>query len=687
MSAVFLRLLEQSIPALWLILAVILARLLLKKAPKRYACLLWALVAFRLICPFSIESALSLNPGSGMLPDRLPQLRQPAVHAGVEVIAGTMEPMSVPHAAPAAGAGADVIAVLSIVWLIGMAALLGYALCGALRLRRSVRASVPAGDGVFACDEVQSPFLLGVLRPKIYVPSSLTGETLRFVLTHEKTHIRRRDHWWKPLGYLLLCVWWFHPLVWLGYILFCRDMELACDESAVRDMDGRSRAGYSQALLDCAVPRRRVAVCPLAFGEVGVKARVKNVLRCRKPAFWVSALAVLLCVAVGVCFLTSRRDREPDLSFLNYENAISAAGQRESIDVIFYPFVPAEGNGLICIGTAEGNALARYLESVSWKQRTAPGQNPASPGSVEFILREDHRITVWQKPRAARVTSGADARWYRIGRGDFEAAAALFRASGEQRTLETAAPEKWFDYFDGDEVLWDEARVTTLPEFPGVTFRCSSEALEAVTGDGTVTLYDGMPIMSVYFCDLNGDGLRELCSTVSFGSGIIDERIYVADYANNAVHELSDRFHYNYRVSLKDGRAWAEKYPAHIDETSDELLPEAGALTIQKVVGEDGTLVPTLMLVKSSFSGDALIEADRMLIDRAWPAAAEFAEAEQLTLDPDSAKVFRYTDGLSADVVFSEAGGERSVSVSFTVTEDGSWRLLSAGAINLIEKR
>ena len=727
MNAAFLWLLEQSAPAAWLILAVLPVRLLLKKAPKKYACLLWALAAVRLICPFSIESSLSLVPKTAWVREAADFEAQPPpptvnavdVDAIREQYPDTVVSVNVQQPEVTIRKQPSLAGLLPWLWLAGMLAMLGYALVGYGKLRKSVAASVPAGDSVFLCDEVQSPFLLGVLRPRIYVPSSLTGDTLRYVIRHEEAHIRRKDHWWKPLGYLLLCVWWFHPLVWLGYILFCRDVELACDESVVRDMDDRSRAGYSQALLDCAVPRRRVIVCPVAFGEVGVKARVKNVLRYRKPAFWLGAAAAAACIIIGVCFLTEP-NREPDLSFLNYENAVSAAGQRESIDAILYPFAPTEENGLICIGTAEGNALARYLESVSWKQRTAPGHNPASPGSVEFILNDDYRITVYQKPRAARVTSGADARWYRVGRSDFEAAAALFRASGEQRTLETAAqpksrnkmtlpellalegvwtcddggvrasftadedravtgsvqkdgktlgfsleyryvkgndrravcrfvartdgetdgnllcearmqakrgklrftpdeagkawlgrktvdfsftpsvrsaaaPEKWFDFYDGDDVLWDEVRVTTLPEFPGVTFRCSSEKLEAVKDGETVTLYYGMPIMSVYFCDLNGDGMRELCSTVSYGSGIVDEHITVFDYASGAEVSLWDRGTYDYRLSLRDGQAWAEKRPY-----SGGGILESGPLTFREVVGTEEERIPTLMLAKSS---------------------------------------------------------------------------------------
>lgn len=817
MSTVFLYALNLGLSAGWLILAVILARLLLRKAPKRFTCLLWALAAVRLLFPFSVESALSLNPGGEMVPVNITEMQSPAIHAGIEVVNAAVNPILAQRFAPEPGGSANplqiVVPVLSAVWLMGIAAMLGYALVRSARLRKSVSASVPAGQNIRMCDEVQSPFILGIFRPMIYVPSSMDGETLRYVITHEEAHLRRRDHWWKPLGYLLLCVYWFQPLVWLGYILFCRDLELSCDERVIRDYDDLSRAAYSEALLSCAFPRRKLAVCPLAFGELGVKERVKNVLSYRKPVFRVTALAVLLCIVVGVCFLTTRREREPDLSFLNYENAGSLASQSEAVQAIYCPPVEDGANGVICVGTADGNSLGRFLLGAAWRGRSAPLRSPASPGSVEFILREDYRVTVYQKPRLARVTHGTEMRYYQIGQNDYENAAALFQPDGtelptsspgidlksmdlwdmlteedspegvwsysdgsisvsftrnedrsitgtiqkdgktvglsigcvaikgthrrlvfqmydstygqepEYRLCEgqmksrggnivftldkdgeayfgrkkllftfsqsagkpASAAEKWFDFYNGDDVLWDEVRETSLPEFPGVTFRCSPAALEAVMGDETVTLYDGMPIMSVYFCDLNSDGLRELCSTVSVGSGIIDERIYVADYANNAVHELSDRGRCNYRFSLKDGRPWAEKYPYGSGVT--EAVKESGYLTIHSVVGTDGELVPTLMFLKSSFSDAELIEADQQLIDRAWTAASDFAEADGLTLELSGAKVFRYTDGLSADVVFPEADGLRSVSVSFTVSEDGTWRVLPAGGVQLIEKR
>ena len=200
---------------------------------------------------------------------------------------------------------------LAYVWLAGMAVLLGWAAFSWLRLRRQVAASVNVAKGVYICDDIASPFILGVLHPRIYLPSGLTGATLESVLRHERAHLKRRDHWWKPLAHVLIAVYWFNPLLWAAYVLLCRDIELACDERVVRDMTREDRAAYSQALLQCSLNRRRrLVLCPLAFGEVGVRTRVKSVLRYRRPAVWLSAAAVLLCAALAVTFLTEPKTAE-----------------------------------------------------------------------------------------------------------------------------------------------------------------------------------------------------------------------------------------------------------------------------------------------------------------------------------------------------------------------------------------
>ena len=283
--------LRMSISAGILTLAVALLRLALRKAPKWACCLLWLLVALRLLCPVLPEMWLSPMPRSEVY-DASRRLIEQAADGGA--LGPAMRHFSV--ALPSA--------YLLAIWPLGVLGMLLYALLSYLRLRRRTAASAPFRKDVFLCDEIGSPFILGVFRPRVYIPSHLEKQQIFFVLAHEKAHLRRRDHWWKPLGFLLLAVHWFNPLLWLAYVLLCRDIELACDERAVKDMAASDRADYAQALLDCSFPRRTVGLCPLAFGEVGVKQRVKNVLDYRKPAFWIAAGAVAVCLLAALFFLT-----------------------------------------------------------------------------------------------------------------------------------------------------------------------------------------------------------------------------------------------------------------------------------------------------------------------------------------------------------------------------------------------
>ena len=310
MSGIFLKLLNLSISASWLVLVVLALRLVLKRAPKWVDVLLWGMVALRLMLPFSIESALSLIPSAETLSPEVVQFDPaPTITSGVEFIDNAVNPSLSESFAAAPLASVNPLYVWTYlagwVWLIGLAAMLLYALVSYLRLRRRVRASIPLRENIYVCDEVPSPFILGIVHPRIYLPSALDEAQRGSVLSHERAHLARHDHWWKPLGFALLAVYWFNPLLWLAYTLLCRDIELACDERVLCGMDAGQVKDYSSALLACSVPRRMLAACPLAFGEVGVGARVKNALRYKKPAFWVVAASVAVCVVVAVCFLTN----------------------------------------------------------------------------------------------------------------------------------------------------------------------------------------------------------------------------------------------------------------------------------------------------------------------------------------------------------------------------------------------
>lgn len=310
MAAVFLKLLNLSISASWLVLAVLVLRLGSKRSPKWMNVLLWGIVALRLVLPFSIESALSLIPSAETVrPAAVQFAPAPTITSGVSVIDNAVNPSLSEHFAAVPGMSVNPLYVWTEiagwVWLIGLGAMLLYALVSYLRLRRRVSVSLPIRENIYLCDAISSPFILGIVKPRIYLPSGLDEVQQQNVLAHERAHLARYDHWWKPLGFALLAVYWFNPLLWLAYALLCRDIELACDERVIRTMDENAVKTYSTVLLACSMPHKAVISCPLAFGEVGVKERVRNALHYKKPAFWIVAASAIVCIAVAVCFLTN----------------------------------------------------------------------------------------------------------------------------------------------------------------------------------------------------------------------------------------------------------------------------------------------------------------------------------------------------------------------------------------------
>lgn len=304
----FLKIFNMSITASWLVLAIVILRLLLKKAPKAINCFLWILVGIRLICPFSLESVFSLIPSAEAVPKRIITGPSFEVNFGVEaidnqindkVIGKYFEGVTVP-----ANNGETMMSALTIVWMIGILAMIAYTAVSYIKIHRRVGEAVSLRDNIFICDRVDTPFILGIIRPKIYLPSSMSEEDRKYVIAHENAHLKRRDHIWKPLGFILLSVYWFNPILWLAYILLCRDIELACDEKVIKELGSDIKKDYSTALINCSVARKSIAACPLAFGETGVKSRIKSVLSYKKPAFWIIIIAVIACIIASVCFLT-----------------------------------------------------------------------------------------------------------------------------------------------------------------------------------------------------------------------------------------------------------------------------------------------------------------------------------------------------------------------------------------------
>ncbi len=307
MSELFLAVLNRAIAAGWLVLAVLLLRPFLQKAPRTVHCALWGLVAVRLVWPFSLPSALSLLPSAETVPPEILYDPSPTIHSGVGVLNSTVNPILSQTMAPNLGDSVNplqvYIAIAAVLWLAGVVILLLHAAVGYLRLRCRLRTAVLCQPDVWESDIIDTPFLLGIVRPRIYLPIGMEDAARNHVLAHEHSHLRRRDHWWKPMGYLLLCVFWFHPLLWAAWLLLCRDMEMACDEAVIRMLDSEGKKSYSLALLSCSAPRRTV-VSPLAFGETDVKQRIRAVLHYRKPALWLTALSVTAAAVVAVCFLT-----------------------------------------------------------------------------------------------------------------------------------------------------------------------------------------------------------------------------------------------------------------------------------------------------------------------------------------------------------------------------------------------
>lgn len=309
MDALFLDFLNISITASYIILAVILVRFLFPKIPRKFICILWAIAGIRLVLPFSIESIFSLIPSAETVPPDIVMSQSPVIHSGITTLNSVVNPIISNALAPEVGASVNpmqiITGIASVVWLVGMAAMFIYGVVSYFRVKKTVTGAVILCDNIWQSEKVVSPFILGIIKPKIYIPFGMDGEVQSHVIAHENAHLKRRDHWIKPLGFILLTVYWFNPLVWIAYILLCKDIERACDEKVISHMSEENRREYATALLECAVNRRRIAACPLAFGETGLKERVKGVMNYKKPAFWVIILAVIACIVAAVCFLTN----------------------------------------------------------------------------------------------------------------------------------------------------------------------------------------------------------------------------------------------------------------------------------------------------------------------------------------------------------------------------------------------
>lgn len=392
MEGIFVKLLNMSVSASGFILIAVLLRALLKRSPKWIHCLLWGLVAVRLVCPLSFESSFSLAPRADFVETKLGVQREDGryMNSATDVSKALNDDLDNAQNKNLANKGnADRQGdwkKISWTWFVGAVLLLSYAAISYLRFRKKVQASVRLRDGIYVCDNIRTPFILGVIRPGIYLPSDMDEVQTDNVIAHERAHLSRLDHVWKPLGYCLLAVYWFNPLCWLAYVLFCRDMELACDEKVIRDMDVEDKKVYSHVLLSFSDPSHRIAAGPLAFGEIGVKKRIQSVLNYRKPAFWMVGLAILALVVTSLCFLTNpKAANDPAQTMGTAEYQLPDGLEAENGDdlTIFTPNVYKVGSEASC---ADDMISAGYIQ----KFNTTDDWGAMKDGKIEQVYSDNH---------------------------------------------------------------------------------------------------------------------------------------------------------------------------------------------------------------------------------------------------------------------------------------------------------
>ena len=567
MNELFLKIINMSISASWLVLAVLILRFVLKKAPKWINVLLWGIVAIRLICPFSFESPLSLIPSAETIPLNIGMDSTPTINSGISAINNAVNPIISQSNTPMAGASVNLlqitIGIYEYIWIFGMIALALYTAISYWRLCRKVDTAVRYKDNIFQSENVSSPFVFGIIKPRIYLPFKMNGQDLEHVVAHEHAHIRRKDHWWKPFGFLLLTIHWFNPLMWMAYVLLCRDIELACDEKVIKELGNEQRGDYTQALVACSINRRMIAACPLAFGEVSVKERVKSVMNYKKPAFWVIIISVIVCVGVAVCFLTNPKQDSYTLRIV-----VPAGSQEkfvytdEEVSTIRNSIKIWSGDGL-----GDTEVILSPVNKTTETRYTATYLTHGMP--VEFDAEKDT--------------------WFKIGVNMQNSTNEDIIVYVEVENVEVRIVDeinsviKWFDYTENPSAMDDESTIN-LPIYPDVTFSYNQAQIIASKPFDTSELTDhtilitGMPIWNAYFADLTGDDYPEICATYTFGSGIIDSRIIIYDYAKGSSYELSDRgyFDFTLRLNEADGYLYVDKTKYNTDE-----LVETGRLVFK----------------------------------------------------------------------------------------------------------
>ena len=415
MEQVFLTVLNMSITGSYVILFVLITRMFLKKAPRIFSYSLWSMVLFRLICPFSFSSTLSffgLFKKNTMehIPANLGYMEQPQVNMGIDTLDNWVN-HALPMGAPAASVNPMQVAIFvgSILWIIGVVGLLVYSAISYILLQKKVSTAMLASGKVFECEKIRSPFVLGIIKPKIYLPINLSQSEHDYIVMHEETHIKRFDYLIKPFAFLVLCVHWFNPLVWLSFMLMTRDMEMSCDERVLRKMGNGIKKDYSSSLLALAVEGNMIKGSPLAFGESNTKSRITNVLNYKKPAFWVVMAGIIVVMVVGIGLISNPKNHKQDLSFLNIKNTVSVVLQQEEV------LIRPQGRGASLVS---GDELGKFLDvsSNNWKEKKVPSLYELSPDLVVYInIASDHKINFYEsEPDLAMVVFDGKHRYYEI---------------------------------------------------------------------------------------------------------------------------------------------------------------------------------------------------------------------------------------------------------------------------------
>lgn len=519
MNSLFTSVLEISWQAGLIALAVMAVRPLLRRAPRRAVCMLWLLVALRLLLParLTVESPVSLQQPESPPIQAYQELRQQE-----KVYVSTPPEQRPEMAGPAAAQGFALLDQLPAIWLTGVGCMALYMALSLLRMRWRLRAAPRIQDNVYRCTDWSTPFVLGVLAPRIYVPETVSEQDFPQVLAHERCHIRRWDHVWKPLAFLLLAVNWFNPVLWAAYVLLGRDMERACDEMVLKNATPSQRAAYSRALVACAAQPKMAAVCPLAFGEVAVKERVKNVLNYKKPALWAVILLVVAAAIIGVCLLTKPAGKDagvPDaetLYALRTEYIGDNAAVSGILDALGFRAAGAAGDGQAYTYSFEVETasepygvVVRYAFAGALPQRTAEwNRQMAQRGYIALALIDNAEWLRWEDVGAEGETPVSGT----VYAGDYVAAdynAVRESAAGLQAlmdVLQARLEDGSIVYYPGD-ALQDFTEITPWPTLTE-NDPCSVRAEDYGIVYDAAQLPDWETVPLSYLCAyyLNGDG-------------------------------------------------------------------------------------------------------------------------------------------------------------------------------------